>query len=116
MSAFVTPNTMMNESAGEPSGQVEFAVGEERKNGALDPDHRADEGVDDYQQGELREVFAKTQLDAWLRPARRLPSSRRSHRFVTVVERKDTFRPRRRIDAREIRDVIRNRGPHPVHC
>ena len=51
---------------GEPGGQVKFALGEKRENGALDADHRADEGVDDYQQGELREVFAKTQLDSWL--------------------------------------------------
>ena len=36
--------------------------GEERKNGAFHADHRADEGVDDDQKGELRKVFAKTQL------------------------------------------------------
>jgi hypothetical protein len=38
---------------------VKFAFGEDRKNRALDADHRADEGVDDDQQDELREIFAK---------------------------------------------------------
>jgi hypothetical protein len=59
---------------------VELAVGEERKDAALDADHRADKRVHDHQQAELREILAKAQTNRWLN--RRDRSG--SHFMVTV--------------------------------
>ena len=44
---------------------MELTVGEQRKNAALDADHRADKGVHDHQQAELREILAKAQANRW---------------------------------------------------
>ena len=48
---------------GEPGGQVELALREERNNAALDADHPAHEGIHDDEQGKLREILTKTQAD-----------------------------------------------------
>ena len=59
---------------GEPEGdderqhrclgrQGEVSRSDDRQGRALEPDHRADERVDDDQQGELREVLAQPELD-----------------------------------------------------
>jgi hypothetical protein len=43
--------------------EPEVGLADERQGGALEPDHRADEGVDGYEQGELREVLAEPESD-----------------------------------------------------
>src|SRR5207237_170354 len=49
-------------------GEVELPLGERRQDGALEPNHGADEGVDDDQQGELRQVCNDAQ--PWRRAGR----------------------------------------------
>ncbi len=74
-------------------GQAELLLGQERHDGPLQPDHAADEGVDQDQEAELLPVLAQTEPDrrrgrarrrhsGWLPPpdrSGRRPASRRLH-------------------------------------
>ena len=71
-------------------GEVEVLLADQRQDGALEADHRADERVDPDEQGELAGVRAQTELDVahagrWVRPLRfaatisAWPSRRRRH-------------------------------------
>ena len=44
-------------------GEVKLLLGDRRQDAALHADHRADEGVDDDEQRELREVLAQAEAD-----------------------------------------------------
>ena len=64
-------------------GEPEVGLADERQGRALEPDHRADEGVDRDEQRELREVLAQSEFDPAL--AHRLALSGRPARFAATI-------------------------------
>ena len=46
-----------------PRDQVEVLLGDRRQDASLHPDHRADEGIDEDEQRELREVLAQAEAN-----------------------------------------------------
>ena len=61
---------------GGASRELEFPLGNRGQDAALQPRHRADEGVDDDEERELCEVFAETQTNLAARTSRRRAHSR----------------------------------------
>jgi hypothetical protein len=60
---FASPEGDDERRYGGARAQAEVVLADQRHGGALEPDHRPDEGVDRDEQGELRQVLAQPEPD-----------------------------------------------------